>query len=550
MTERYIEQVNSENSRIKSILFDLTTNIYNISETFILNDELNTLLSRQYTDETEVRKYFDSYKEIENILSQQTAIYKLNIYTNNASIQDYDHFLYCDESIQQKDWYHALSTNKSCLWKSVERIDHGYTYCDLTLYRRIPLPMMKDFAILEIKISNNYLRNRMNNRFIDSMASVNQEPVFYHNKQSYSCDFMPVFIDYKQHFYQYVGQMDINGDPCIGTVSTLQPYRSNDAIYILSYSHEAVSYIHQLTVTYLLIVLLALFIPCFLLYFYTKYFSARISLLRTAMHQASQDDYNIIDSFKGNDELSETFADLQIMLKKIQRKEAAIYQARIREQELTNKQQQIELKILTSQINPHFLYNTLETIRMKAFNSDNYEVADAIKLLGRYLHYSLESIGTTSTTLEKELYYIEIYLKIQKLRFKNRGNYTIEIEENINTSECKILPFLLQPIVENAILHGLEGIQGRGEILITVYTKNEEFLFIDVSDNGEGMNQEELENLRKTIQIKDETKTRSIGLYNINQRITLCYGSEYGMEIDSQQGVGTRVSLKLPFEKI
>lgn len=414
MAERYTEQVTSENDRIKSILFDLTTNIYNISETFILNDELNALLYRQYADKAEVRKYFDSYKDIETILSQQTSIFKLNIYTNNASVQGYEHFIYCDNEIQQTDWYQSLSTDKSTLWKSVERKEHEYTYYDLTLYRRIPLPLIKDFAILEIKVSNNYLRNRMDNRFIHSIACVNQEPVFYHSQQSNTYEFMPVSIDYEQYFYQYVGETDINNETCIGTVTTLQPYRSNDFIYILSYSREAVSYIHQITSTYFLIVLLALFIPCFLLYFYTKYFSARIYLLRTAMHQASQDDYNIIDSFKGNDELSETFADLQIMLKKIQQKEAAIYQARIREQELINKQQQIELKILTSQINPHFLYNTLETIRMKAFNSDNYEVADAIKLLGRYLHYSLESIGTTSTTLEKEFYYMEIYLKIQK----------------------------------------------------------------------------------------------------------------------------------------
>lgn len=112
------------------------------------------------------------------------------------------------------------------------------------------------------------------------------------------------------------------------------------------------------------------------------------------------------------------------------------------------------------------------------------------------------------------------------------------------------MPFLLQPIIENAILHGLEGVQGRGEIHISVHTDQEEFLFIEVRDNGEGMTQEILENLRKTIQIKDETKTRSIGLYNINQRISLCYGPAYGMKIDSQLGVGTCVSLKLPLEKI
>ena len=357
----------------------------------------------------------------------------------------------------------------------------------------------------------------------------------------------------KSSFYQYSGLLEISGINYIGAVSTLQPYRSNDYIYILTYSKDAVTEISHLTWSYFLILLFVLFIPCFLLYFYTQYFSARIELLRNAMHQVSQDDYNIIASFKGKDELSETFDDLVIMVHKIEEKESQIYETKLREQELIsqrqeleNRQQQMEYKMLASQMNPHFLYNTLETIRMKAFNADDYEVANAVKLLGRYMHYALENMGTTATTLSKELYYIDIYLKIQKLRFKERINYSIFIEDGIDPSSINILPFLLQPVIENAVLHGLEGQENGGMIQMRISIGEDDLLYIVVTDNGAGMESEELNSLRENIRIKDEQKTKSIGLYNINQRIRLCYGSEYGIILESKKWEGTSVILKLP----
>ena len=183
---------------------------------------------------------------------------------------------------------------------------------------------------------------------------------------------------------------------------------------------------------------------------------------------------------------------------------------------------------------------------MKAFNENNLEVATAIKMLGRYLHYSLESVGSTSTTLEKELYYIELYLGIQKMRFKERINYNIEIDENFDISTYTTLPFILQPIVENAVHHGLEGIEKKGHILIKIYPFQNKYLFIDVEDNGDGMDSETLKNLQENIMIKNIERTQSIGLYNINQRILLCYGNEYGIFIDSIKGIGTKITLHLP----
>lgn len=142
------------------------------------------------------------------------------------------------------------------------------------------------------------------------------------------------------------------------------------------------------------------------------------------MHKASTEDYDIIPTFRGQDELSEAFADLQTMVQMIKEKDAKMYEAKINEKELLNEQQVMEFKMLANQINPHFLYNTLESIRMKAFTAGDREVATAIKLLGKSMRYVLENTGTVFTTLDKELNYIETYIMIQRLRFGERVNYS------------------------------------------------------------------------------------------------------------------------------
>ena len=221
----------------------------------------------------------------------------------------------------------------------------------------------------------------------------------------------------------------------------------------------------------------------------------------------------------------------------------------VKEQEEKRKS---ELDALQSQINPHFLYNTLETIRMKAFKANDREVARAIKLLGKSMRYVLENTGTSFTTLSKELEHIKVYLDIQKLRFTDKFDSEIEVMEDIDPGKLLILPLLLQPVVENAILHGLEEKEKGGliHILVRKQLGEEELLCIEVSDNGNGMTEEALAFLQSTIEEKDISRNKSIGLYNINQRIKLTYGQKYGVKIFSNIEEGTRVSLFIPINRM
>ncbi|MDO5422466.1 MAG: sensor histidine kinase [Eubacteriales bacterium] len=551
LTQHYQEQANSDNLRVKSIFLDTTLTVYNLAETLASDSTLTAILTNTYESDAERYRATDNYDFLKNVLAKNASLETLCIYSPNESLGDFGYFATFTDEIRETDWYKQASETVTPFWKIHTRISRvGAEYQELTLFWRIPLIQSGDFAVAVWTVSDNYLRNRIENNSFETIACVNQDPCFYTTDRTKKGDVFPLTLDSETLLYNAQGTLELTDNTrAIGCVSTLIPYRSNDAIYILSLDRDAINTIHKTTFSYGILVIASLLFPFLLYYLFSRYFSARVVTLRNAMHQAGSGNYNIIDHFQGNDELSEAFGDLKTMIGEIQETEARMYQAQINEQKLLNQQQQMEFKLLASQINPHFLYNTLETIRMKAFTAGNKDVAKAIKLLGKSLRYVLENTGTTSTTLDKELSYIETYLSIQKVRFGDQVSYALDAPPGLDLSQYQILPLLLQPIVENAFSHGLEGNGHCGEIRITI-REEDSTLCITVSDNGVGMTKEELEALRLSIQAQDQARTRSIGLYNINQRIKLCYGREHGLEIDSAPGAGTSVTLRLPQNKL
>lgn len=530
LIQHYSTQLQSNNLRVKSILFDVTTNFYNISEEITYDKNLLSILQTDFQSVEEARITLNNYSSLQNFTNNNTSISSLSIYTYNSSISDLYYFKPVTPSVLESSWFKKAATQATPFWQSICVKDSwGNLSWELSLIRRIPLLETKGYAILIIGISNNYLKNRIQNNDLFTILSVNQDPIFFCTDRSLCGETLP----YNQN----------NELTCISTLNT---YRADDNIYIRSIDFSAIASVKNFILNCSFIIVITMLFPFVLITLFIKYFSSRVQTLRQSMHKVSSGDYDVIDTFNGDDELSQTFSDLKIMIDTIKEKDAKMYKAQIKEQKLANEQHKIEFKMLASQINPHFLYNTLETIRMMAFTSGNKEVANAIKLLGKSMHYVLENTGTSSTSLKNELDYITTYLSIQKLRFSDRVNYSLMIDDNLDLSNYQILPLLLQPIVENSILHGLENVDSNGNITITIKIKNNNLLLIDISDNGIGMSKNELEQLNYNIKYYDKSRTSSIGLYNINQRIKLCYGSYYGIKIESCVSKGTTVSLTLP----
>ena len=205
------------------------------------------------------------------------------------------------------------------------------------------------------------------------------------------------------------------------------------------------------------------------------------------------------------------------------------------------EQRKMEKKLLQSQINPHFLYNTLDSI-IWMIQSGEYKGAEQmVSLLAKFFRISL-SQGQDIISLKKELEHATSYLSIQNIRFKDKFDFSVQADENLLQYLCPKLS--IQPLLENAIYHGMEGIYDDGEIQISIYEKNS-LIHIDVIDNGLGMPPETIEYIMHN-KVVSSKRGSGIGVRNVNERIKLIFGNAYGVVITSELDEGTTASIIIP----
>lgn len=542
-------QLESDNLRVKSILLDCTLNIFNMSEDFINDKALLSMLTEKAPEETEFSSRINAYDRFDTYMKNNTALAAITVYTTNTSLPESIYIKHATTAVKE-EWFSKVSIPSSSAWINYTPENKEKSLLQLTFIRSFPIvdstKPTNDGAILVVTISTNYLKNRIQNNKLFTAVSLNKDEIFFSTTRSVQGEKQQVPIDFEEKYSTSKGSLKYQGNKVLGYISSLPAYRSKDIYYITTLDLEAYNSIFKIVVMCVVITLVSIVIPLVGILFYTKKFSYRVIALRKAMSSASIGEYDIIDTLRGDDELTETFFDLKYMIQEIKKKESQVYEALIKQKELINQQQKMEFKLLASQINPHFIYNTLETIRMLAIENDDHNVSTAIKLLGQAIHYVLENTETFSTTLEKELNYIDVYLQIQKLRFEDRISYCITVQEDIRSREYQILPLLLQPIVENAVTHGLKNVKKNGWIRVEVTSDNKSALFITIEDNGIGMDTRELNRLDTKIKEKSDNTRIGIGLNNINQRIRLFYGEEYYMKLESTPENGTKVRLMLP----
>ncbi|SCX97958.1 sensor histidine kinase [Butyrivibrio sp. INlla14] len=215
------------------------------------------------------------------------------------------------------------------------------------------------------------------------------------------------------------------------------------------------------------------------------------------------------------------------------------------EDQVKEEQKQLrkaEFELLQAQINPHFLYNTLDAIVWSAEAGNQKQVVSMVGSLSEFFRASLNK-GKEIVTIREELQHVTSYLEIQQVRYQDILTYEINVAKDIY--DYCIPKITIQPIVENALYHGIKNRRGGGKITITG-VENKDELTIQVHDDGAGMDEERLKEVREGIIKNNPDKTAIYGLYNVNERIRLNFGDEYGITVDSKLGKGTDVVIHLP----
>lgn len=201
-----------------------------------------------------------------------------------------------------------------------------------------------------------------------------------------------------------------------------------------------------------------------------------------------------------------------------------------------------EFDSLQAQINPHFLYNTLDIIVWQIENEKQSEAVHTVTALARFFRLSLGK-GKNIVTVKDEIDHVKNYLMIQHMRFKNKFDYEFDIAEDV--LELPSLKLMLQPLVENAIYHGMEFMDGDGLIMVKAWREEDE-LYLSVADNGLGMTEDKVEMILTGKSTSGNGRGSGIGVKNVNERIKLYFGEAYGLTIDSEPDEGTTVIIHLP----
>lgn len=288
----------------------------------------------------------------------------------------------------------------------------------------------------------------------------------------------------------------------------------------------------------MLVLMMTLMILCVILmaffsYFITKWLGKPIDELAESISVSEDGQLLISDDFKYDEAQKIRFV-FDSMTNKIVEQTELNHQKEIQVQTAL-------LKSYENQMNPHFLFNTLQIIQMLSVMGRKEDANNVITRMGDILRFNL-SAGN-EVTFQEEIKNVEDYFKILKYRYNDDFEYKIDIDEELYG--CKTLKFLLQPFVENSIKHGLQDVEGNWKILITAQIMNDEIAIV-IKDNGVGIEKEKLSAIKRSL-IENDNKTSGVGINNVNSRIKLTYGQKYGVDIFSD--LGTQVLIHLPYVK-
>ena len=316
---------------------------------------------------------------------------------------------------------------------------------------------------------------------------------------------------------------------------TLEDYGLN--LLFLFDNQDSLEKRAEIIETILPLLLLLMIAVTGVIYWYSEDFSSRVELLVKKFRRAETGDLSVSEKISGTDEIAVLDQQFNRMLGKLDQLIKTSYV-----QKLENKEAQ--LKNLQLQINPHFLYNTLETISSIAAVKQVFVVCDICGKLGEIFRYSLGKNYGELVPLEQEMTHIKNYMFIQKIRYGDRLQVFYNID--VDAAHVYIPRFILQPIVENAISHGLSNLTSVGTLEVSAFEKKDR-LYIEIEDDGEGMVREKVAEITRFINTaKPVEGKKNIGIRNVNQRIKLAYGEAYGITIRSAPYQGSRFTIQLP----
>ena len=539
-----IAQAQTSLSQTAILFQDMIQSTEELSDSLYNNRAVNDTLGRTFQSAQEVYDRYMDLDFLDDFLHSNTDLYTFRYYTENSTLLDNSYFIKATEDVIRSTWYrNAREQDGKITWQMKEDTITRRRMLVLTraVFRK---PDGKFLGVMVIYLNSDRISRLLMHYQNETFISVNGM-IEFSSTDLPETRRPPLINDGNAQGESVSIETKYQGENVVALMNRL--YRERGNTIILTQIIPRKSLLHTTLTGIAISVLIMLsgsLISLILIAIFSRYFGKRVNYINGEINKVVQNNFELGPRPEGTDEFVEIYDALATTANNIKTLIDEIYQHKLNQEQLLSRQNDIRFKMLASQINPHFLFNTLETIRMQALADGNRDVAQTIKLLAKILRHNLD-VSESPVAIMEEIEAVSNYLDIQHLRFSNRVSYDIIFMTDV--TNIGILPLLIQPLVENSFSHGLESTQSGGFIYIVIDSDKNGDLSILIKDNGSGISGEKLAQLNERLQTGTvENFTSSIGMVNVNQRIKLFYGEQYGIELESELNKGTSVTIHVP----
>lgn len=543
VNERERSEMTSKLDSVERTLDNMVNYMTTAAVNLYTTDELYDFLDEEYSSDLD---YLNAYTTNSPLLHKVT--FGNNTYISNIQVLcDNDTLIngggvYRLDTYKDSNWYprFSLSGRKMQFLPSRENpTDVNKRVLSLICQMNYNSNFSRE-RLIKLNLNYNYFSSILSQQYFDVDVYIcDSEYILFSttDPNKGTKDFLPYHAgDYSDA--RYTAEYDMFGD-------TWHIY-----LYPKSYlSTSAINLFKEHGELFFILVVINMLIPGLAIYFINRSITQRLFVLGRHIKMVKDEQYVPMVDNPTQDEIGALIENYNLMVTQIQTMIGVVYKEKIKQQEYELAKQRAELHALHSQINPHFIFNALESIRMRSLLKKEKETSEVIELLAVLMRKSTDW-GDDSVTLRDEVSFAEAYLKIQRYRFGSRISYKLDIQDDCLNI---LLPKLtLVTFVENACVHGVEGVGHNCMVLISAEKTSDTFN-IYIEDTGAGMSYEQQEELLRVMRTGDMDSlegSHSVGIMNACLRLRKYYNERIVFEIDSEPNAGTCVTIRIPVENI
>ncbi|OME91414.1 MULTISPECIES: sensor histidine kinase [Paenibacillus] len=510
-----------------------------ISSVFYTDIQLNEIVETVYDHPADYIEAYDTY--LRRILNSGSAVYnsvsEITVYVDNPTLLYSGGINYIDDQVKEEAWYKAIA-GKNVTQPIVMRTGKNGQLDSFSIIRSMNYFSSQDDHAKYLKIDMRMPSIRQ------IMSNLNVQGKVYLLSSAGNIEYTTdPQVDVIQGSVPYSGI--VHGDNFLEFHTDTFTTNNLNSWTIMAVTPEDVVLrdVHQSLRFVIVLTCLNFLLPTLVIVWISRSLNVRLVRILKHMKKVKNQHYDTIQEAEARDEIGQLTGEFNRMTLQLKSLINDVYVADIQKKNLELQRRHAQLNALQSQINPHFLFNALETIRMRSLMKDEDETAKIIHNMAKIFRNSLVW-KKDMVTLKEEVEFIHCFLEIQKYRFGDKIDYSVHApaeEGHLQIPKMAIVTF-----VENASIHGIEPLKHGGRIEVHI-AREGQTLICNIQDNGAGMSAEQVERIYRYLDTEDEMGER-IGIQNVIYRLKLYYGSRFQFEIDSSLGQGTRVRLSIPIE--